>query len=381
MRRRGSGIAILVLALALAGGLVGGYLALGGADRWSIADAATSDPCVEREPVEGGGSGGEVEAARILLTSLDGAACALGVPREDLLLALGREPDLASAAATLGVPEARLEEAVLGSIADAVAAEEAAGTLPPLAGTAIDLLLRVVPANQLLAAVRGDEADCLDPTWVEAGTLDEVAAQIAVFTGLYAACDLGIAPLEAVAALADPTGIDGLADRSGRSVPEVEEVVRADIERAVTVATDAGALSATEGSVLGAAARVAPVDRLLAIVRGDDDPCEPFGWPGSASRGEALAAIALIGVVDAACALDAPTFDVFAALADEQELLALEQETGRTRGEIEAALQSGLERGVAEAQEAGAISGIEALLLRAVLGQVGILDLLGNLVG
>lgn len=381
MRGRAGGVAILVVALVLAGGLVGGYLTLGGADRWSIAEAVEADPCVEREPIEGGGTGGEVEAARILLTSLDGAACALGVPREDLLLALGREPDLAAAAAVLGVSEARLEEAVLGSISDAVVEEQAVGALPPLAGTAIDLLLRVVPANQLLAAVRGDEQDCLEPTWVEVDTLDEVAAQIAVFTGLYAACDLGIAPLEAVAALADPTGIDGLADRSGRSVPEVEAVVRTDIERAVDTATEAGALSPTEGSVLGAAARVAPVERILAIVRGDDDPCTPFTWPGSATRGEALAGIALIGVVDAACALDAPTFDVFAALADEQELAALEQASGKSGAEIESALQAGLEQGVTEAQDAGAISGIEALLLRAVLSQVGILDILGNLVG
>lgn len=381
MRGRAGGVAIVVIALVLAGGLVGGYAALGGADRWSVAEAAASDPCAEREPIEGGGSGGEIEAARILLTSLDGAACELGVPREDLLLALGREPDLAAASTALGVPEVRLEEAVLGAISAAVAEEQSAGRLPPLAGTAIDLLLQVVPANQLLSTVRGEQDDCLEPTWVDVATLDEVAAQIAVFTGLYAACDLGIAPLEAVAALADPTGIDGLADRSGRSVPEVEEAVRSDIERAVDAATAAGALSAAEGSVLGAAARVAPVDRLLAIVRGDDDPCAPFGWPGSATRGEALAAIALIGVVDAACALGAPTFDVFAALADEQELVALEQTSGRSRAEIEAALQAGLEQGVTEADDAGAISGIEALLLRAVLSQVGVLDILGNLVG
>jgi hypothetical protein len=133
--------------------------------------------------------------------------------------------------------------------------------------------------------------------------------------------------------------------------------------------------------VLGSAARVAPVDRLLAIVRGDDDPCAPFPWPGSESRSEALAAIVLIGVVDAACRLDVPTFDAFAALADPAELQALIETSGRSEAEIEEALKAGLDRGVAEAEAAGGISGLEALLLRAVLSQVGILDLLNALSG
>ncbi|MFM7694768.1 MAG: hypothetical protein ACKO7U_10790, partial [Actinomycetota bacterium] len=140
----------------------------------------------------------------------------------------------------------------------------------------------------------------------------------------------------------------------------------------------AGALTATEATVLGAAARVAPVERLLAIVRGDDDPCEPFPWPGSETRGEALAAVVMIGAVRAACDLDVATFDVFAALASQAELAALLAASGRTQAEVEDALRSGLDQGLDEAQAADAISGIEALLLRAVLSQVGILDLLRN---
>jgi len=369
------------IALLLGGGLGGVYVALGGTDRWQESTVAAADPCAGDAATVVAETGGEGEAARILLAALDGAACELRVARADLLLALGREPDLASAADELGLPERDLERALLGAIGQAVEEEQSAGRLPPIAGTAIDLLLRVVPANQLLAAVRGDRTGCLEPAWVDVPTLDEVAAEIAVFTGLYAACDLGIAPLEAVAALADPNGVEGLASRSGRSVSDVEAVVRGNIERAVEDATVAGALTPTEGSVLGAAARVAPVDRLLAIVRGDDDPCAPFSWPGSTTRGEALAAIALIGVVDAACELRVPTFDLFAALADEGELRAVEASSGRDRAEIERALQAGLAEGVAAAQTAGAIGGLEAFILQAVLSQVGVLDVLGNLVG
>ena len=153
------------------------------------------------------------------------------------------------------------------------------------------------------------------------------------------------------------------------------------MEQSINEAAEAGALSGTEGTVLAAAARVAPVDRLLAIVRGDDDPCVVFPWPGSTSRGETLAGVALVGIVDAACQLQVPTFDMFAALASQADLDLLIESSGASQEEIEAALRTGLEKGVTAAQDADAMSGIEALLLRAVLSQVGILDLLNNFAG
>ncbi|MBJ7332998.1 MAG: hypothetical protein JHD05_00030, partial [Thermoleophilia bacterium] len=94
-----------------------------------------------------------------------------------------------------------------------------------------------------------------------------------------------------------------------------------------------------------------------------------------------LAGVALVGVVDAACQLQVPTFDMFAALASQADLDALIASSGASEAEIEAALRTGLEQGVTEAQDADAMSGIEALLLRAVLSQVGILDLLSNVAG
>jgi len=153
------------------------------------------------------------------------------------------------------------------------------------------------------------------------------------------------------------------------------------MEQAINDAAAAGALSGTEGTVLAAAARVAPVDRILAIVRGDDDPCAAFPWPGSTSQSETLAGIALVGVVDAACQLHVATFDMFAALTSQAELDQLIASSGKSQTEIEDALRTGLEKGLTEAQDAGAMSGIEALLLRAVLSQVGILDLLKNFAG
>ena len=71
-----------------------------------------------------------------------------------------------------------------------------------------------------------------------------------------------------------------------------------------------------------------------------------------------------------------PTFEVFSALASQAELDQLLAQTGISQTELEDALRAGLGEGLDEAQAADAISGIEALLLRAVLSQVGILDLL-----
>lgn len=380
--RRAAGTGLVVAALLVAGGLVAAFAALGGVDRLRTADtAAAAAAACTAEPSAAQGGAAEAEASTILIAALDDAACSLGVPREDLVLALGRGEGVDGAAQQLGVPPARLQAAVLGSIRETVAAEDAAGRLTPETSLAITTLLDVIPPDQLLAAVRDEQGACAEVPWKQVDGLRAVAAEVGVLTGLRAACALGIAPLEAVAALADPAGLDGLVARSGRSAAEVEAAVRDAMGASIAQAQEAGALTSTEGSVLGAAAKVAPVDRILAIVRGDDDPCAPFPWGEADGQGEVLAEVALIGVVDAACQLQAPTFDVFAALASPEALTALEQSTGKSEGEIDDALKAGLDKAIGVASDAGAMSGLEALLLRAALSQVGVLDLLGRLSG
>jgi hypothetical protein len=91
--------------------------------------------------------------------------------------------------------------------------------------------------------------------------------------------------------------------------------------------------------------------------------------------------VALIGVVDAACQLGAPTFDVFSALADPAALVALEQSTGASEAEVNAAIKSGLGKGLAAGQDAGDVSGLIAFGLNLALSQANVLDLLGNFVG
>ncbi len=376
MRR--ASFTVLGLAIVAAIVLVGGFVALGGAERLRASPAAAAAATASCTATTGAstGSAAEVVASTILITSLNAAACTLKVSREDLVLALARGDGVAVAADTLGVTPKALQDAVLGAITKTAADEEAAGRLTATTALALRTLIEIVPPDQLLAAVKGSSGACAKLPWKSVGDLQRIAAEIGVKTGLAAACALGIAPLEAVSALAYPQGLQGLAARSGKSQADVEQAVRTAIEQSVNEAAGAGALSGIEGTVLAAAARVAPVDRMLAIVRGDDDPCSPFAWPETSSRGDALAAVALIGVVDASCQLGAPTFDVFAALASQSELDALISSSGKTQAETETALRSGIEKGLVEAQDAGAMSGLEALLLRGILSQVGILDLL-----
>ena len=377
---RKASLLLVLLALVLSGGLVAGFVALGGTDNLQSEQAAAVDPCTT-EVVAQQGDVMEAEASSILLTSLNTAACSLGVTREDLVLALGSGDGIDGAAQLLGVQPAALEDAVLGAIRETTDAEVAAGRLTPTTALAIQTLIDVVPPNQLLAAVRNEGGECAPLAWKQVDGLEQIAAEVGVLTGLRAACTLGIAPIEAVSALADPAGLDGLAARSGTSPAEVEQAVRAAMVASVEQAQQAGALSGTEGSVLGAAAAVAPVDRILAIVRGDDDPCEPFAWAKTASAGQALAEVALIGVVDAACQLQAPTFDVFAALANPSELATLEQTTGKSEEEINAAIKEGLQKGLAAGQDAGDVSGLVAFGLNLALSQANVLDLLSNFVG
>ena len=74
----------IAFSTAAAAALVLVYLALGGA---SYAPAKPTDPCATRDLRQP--QGVEAVAEQIVLSGLDGAACKLGVSREDVVLAFG----------------------------------------------------------------------------------------------------------------------------------------------------------------------------------------------------------------------------------------------------------------------------------------------------
>ena len=124
------------------------YAALGGA---SYAPTPVANPCATRAWT----NPGDVQTAleQVALSGLDGAACKLGVSREDLVLALRDEPSLDAFASRHGFTKADAEQAVRAglerSIADAVAAGALPGLVADLARRAVD----AVPPWLLLATL------------------------------------------------------------------------------------------------------------------------------------------------------------------------------------------------------------------------------------
>jgi hypothetical protein len=138
----------LLVALGAVAAVVVPYLALGGA---SYAPTAVADPCVTR-PWR---SPGDVQAAleQVALSGLDGAACKLGVSREDLVLALRDEPSLDAFAAKHGFARADAEQAVHEGLVRSIDDAVAAGVLPSLVGGLARRAVDAVPPWLLLDAL------------------------------------------------------------------------------------------------------------------------------------------------------------------------------------------------------------------------------------
>ncbi len=107
--------------------LVAVYVALGGG---SYAPAPVADPCAPRLWRLPDGTDEAIE--QIALSTADGAACALGVSREELVLALGGEDDLDAFARRHRIARADAEEAIrdglLRAVDDADRADAIGGT-------------------------------------------------------------------------------------------------------------------------------------------------------------------------------------------------------------------------------------------------------------
>src|SRR5262245_48405139 len=107
--------------------LVGAYLAAGGA---SYAPAKTQNPCKHRpwrNP-----EGLEKIAEQFTLSALDGAACKLGVSREELAQAIASDEAREKFTDRYEISEAELARAIRAGLLRAVNDAEEAGALSPL---------------------------------------------------------------------------------------------------------------------------------------------------------------------------------------------------------------------------------------------------------
>ena len=139
----------LMRAIAVAAGaavaLVGVYLALGGA---SYAPAAVADPCAARELRDP--EGFEQVAEQIVLSALDGAACELGVSREEVVLAFSSRASLERFAQEHGESTEELESLVRAGLSRALDDAERAQLLDPRIVALLRGVVARVPIEQLL---------------------------------------------------------------------------------------------------------------------------------------------------------------------------------------------------------------------------------------
>jgi hypothetical protein len=140
----------VLLAAIAAAALVACYAALGGG---TYKPVAVADPCVERDRAGSGGVAGGVE--QVVLSALDGAACSLGVSREQLVLALRSESALGDFAQETGIGQDRVEEAVRDGLVRAVDDAERNGSLESATARVLRTAAERLPISFVLELIRG----------------------------------------------------------------------------------------------------------------------------------------------------------------------------------------------------------------------------------
>lgn len=151
-------LAPIAAALVAVGAVLLTYLALGGA---SYEPAKVGDPCVTREWRNPGGL--ERVAEQIVLSGLDGAACKLGVSREELMLAVRSDQTLDEFSAEHGVKRSEAERAVRAGLLRALNDADDADALPAFVVPIVRGAVERLPPSRLL--------DLLEQLPTIAGTL------------------------------------------------------------------------------------------------------------------------------------------------------------------------------------------------------------------
>ena len=144
-----------LIALAASIGLIGVYLAFGGA---SYDPASVADPCKQRDlsVLEERGL-----FETLALSSLDGAACELGVPREELALALTNEEATQQFADAHHITSDDVNEAVRAGLVRAVDDAAEAGKISGVEETILRQVAEhapVGPTIDALQAMSGDDS-------------------------------------------------------------------------------------------------------------------------------------------------------------------------------------------------------------------------------
>lgn len=223
------GIGVLVAAIVASLLLVGAYVAAGG----PVGPDAAADPCDPRpwtDPVNL-----EETAQQFALSAADGAACELGVSREELTRAIADDQTRMDFMAENDITDAELEVALRAGLNRAVDDAENAGALSPLAAAGVRLAIRVMPMSTMLGLL--ENADGIFNG--DLGSLGGIGDAIDAIGG--GVGDLGTGSSE------DPLG--GLGDAIEQALPEgsaedlqqlIPEETRKQLEQQATDALEQG---------------------------------------------------------------------------------------------------------------------------------------------
>ena len=96
------------------------------------------------------------------------------------------------------------------------------------------------------------------------------------------------------------------------------------------------------------------------------DPCEQRAWRSPGDVEAVLEQVVLSALDGAACTLDVSREELVLALRSDESLDAFADEHGISREDAEKAVREGLDRAVDDAEQAGALPGFTASLVRRV---------------
>lgn len=153
MSERSRAQLLVAVAILVAVALVGSYLAAGGS---SYAPAKTRDPC-EQRPWRNP-EGLQQIAEQFTLSALDGAACKLGVSREDLAQAVASSSARKHFADRYHLSEAEIARAVRAGLLRAVDDAEQAGALSPLLAEPLRETLKSIPLEEAIELLNNAES-------------------------------------------------------------------------------------------------------------------------------------------------------------------------------------------------------------------------------
>jgi hypothetical protein len=143
------GLTAVIVAAVVAVVLVGAYALAGGTD---YAPAATPDPCTPRHwPKTNGLSDIETQVA---LSALGGAACNLGVSREELTLAFTDQSRLNAFARKHGFSKTRIDDAARNGLNRAIDDGEHSGAINGVEAFLLRAAVAATPIDKLIQYVR-----------------------------------------------------------------------------------------------------------------------------------------------------------------------------------------------------------------------------------